>query len=648
MRIRRTFVVPALCLLAFVAPMSFAAAQESAASVAVANDNRHPAGAIEAGVLTIDLEIRRARWYPDADGGNSLLVLAFAEAGHAPSVPAPLLRATAATPMRVTVTNTLDTVALVYGLHGHPVDAASPLEVPPNATREAAFVAGDAGTHHYYAVVDPEARGQLRMGAPDLPGRWSEDGALSGAFIIDEPGATAADRVWVLNIVSTLDTPTTVGHEVLTINGKAWPYTERVMLAEGEPVRWRVVNSTPSEHPMHLHGAYFDVLGVGDENAYVRYEQEQVRTVVTEYVLAGGTFDMRWTPPAPGGWLFHCHYTLHMVPELAVPATASAALPDAEAGRAATHATSVPALGMGGLVLAIDVTPRALADAPTTEQPRRLVRLTVESGAPGTSASGSIVTTLYDAATGARTSGSPGPPLVVTRGEPLQVDVENLLTEATSIHWHGLELESYFDGVPGIGGASRSVTPPVAPGQTFAARMAPPRAGTFIYHTHMGHDTQLEAGLYGPMIVLEPGRSFDPAREKILLIGAAESDWETAEIRLNGEKNPPPLQLQTGERYRLRVINISPNLDVAVTLGEEADALQWRALAKDGFELPEAQRLVTDARLKISVGETYDFEFVPVLAGDFPLVVENLFNPEGRIERLLRVRDALPAQDGSR
>jgi manganese oxidase len=44
-------------------------------------------------------------------------------------------------------------------------------------------------------------------------------------------------------------------------------------------------------------------------------------------------------------------------------------------------------------------------------------------------------------------------------------------------------------------------------------------AGTFIYHTHWGHDTQLTSGRYGPMIVVEPGSGFDPEVEKILVVG---------------------------------------------------------------------------------------------------------------------------------
>ena len=44
------------------------------------------------------------------------------------------------------------------------------------------------------------------------------------------------------------------------------------------------------------------------------------------------------------------------------------------------------------------------------------------------------------------------------------------------MHWHGIELESYYDGVAGFGGSARRVTPVIAPRDSFYARFTPPRA----------------------------------------------------------------------------------------------------------------------------------------------------------------------------
>ena len=54
------------------------------------------------------------------------------------------------------------------------------------------------------------------------------------------------------------------------------------------------------------------------------------------------------------------------------------------------------------------------------------------------------------------------------------------------------------------------MTPLIQPGERFMVRFAPPRAGTFIYHTHMHDERQLGSGMYGALVVLEAGRAFDP------------------------------------------------------------------------------------------------------------------------------------------
>src|SRR5262249_2126413 len=95
-----------------------------------------------------------------------------------------------------------------------------------------------------------------------------------------------------------------------------------------------------------------------------------------------------------------------------------------------------------------------------------------------------------------------GPPLVITRGERTAITVHNELKEATAVHWHGLEIESYYDGVPLWDGTAQHAAPYIAPGHSFTAYMTPPRAGTFIYHTHWNDVRQLTGGLYGALLVL--------------------------------------------------------------------------------------------------------------------------------------------------
>src|SRR5712692_1005026 len=42
----------------------------------------------------------------------------------------------------------------------------------------------------------------------------------------------------------------------------------------------------------------------------------------------------------------------------------------------------------------------------------------------------------------------PGPELRFRQGERLRVELENLLLEDTTVHWHGVRLPNAMDGVP--------------------------------------------------------------------------------------------------------------------------------------------------------------------------------------------------------
>jgi FtsP/CotA-like multicopper oxidase with cupredoxin domain len=203
--------------------------------------------------------------------------------------------------------------------------------------------------------------------------------------------------------------------------------------------------------------------------------------------------------------------------------------------------------------------------------------------------------------------------IVLTRGEPVEITLVNRMTEPTAIHWHGIELESYFDGVPGWAGQSGNLAPPVAPGRSFVAKFTPPRAGTFIYHTHWHKDTQLSGGLYGALIVLEPGESYDPATDHIVIIGLNGVRGETERLlALNGSATPAPIVMRAGVPNRLRLINITAgSVGLTAFVVDRFEQTTWKPLAKDGATLPAGQTAPRPARQLVSVGETYDFEFQP-------------------------------------
>jgi FtsP/CotA-like multicopper oxidase with cupredoxin domain len=212
--------------------------------------------------------------------------------------------------------------------------------------------------------------------------------------------------------------------------------------------------------------------------------------------------------------------------------------------------------------------------------------------------------------------------MVLTQGEPVEIDVVNQMREPTAIHWHGIELDSYYDGVPDYGGIGERKSPAIEPGKSFVARFTPPRAGTFMYHTHWHNFLQLVGGLYGPLIVVPRGQQFDPETDKIFMLSLGGVDDRKAPVLINGNPQPEPLQLKAGTKYRLRFMNILPLTRGMVSLLDGSSPVRWRAIAKDGADLPPAQALVQEARQAVSVGETYDFEFEPVTKGDLRLEVQ--------------------------
>jgi FtsP/CotA-like multicopper oxidase with cupredoxin domain len=206
---------------------------------------------------------------------------------------------------------------------------------------------------------------------------------------------------------------------------------------------------------------------------------------------------------------------------------------------------------------------------------------------------------------------------VLRRGEPVSITVVNELPEETAVHWHGIELESYFDGVAGFSGGSGKISPAIAPRDSFEARFTPPRAGTFIYHPHADEVRQQQAGLSGAIVVVNDPASYDPVHDLVLLVSTPRRDADGGTVLLNGTNAPAPLEVRVGERYRLRLVNIhTARPSMIARLVRDSTLLSWRAVAKDGRDLPTDQATVRPSLQQLGNGETYDFEFTPTAPGD--------------------------------
>jgi FtsP/CotA-like multicopper oxidase with cupredoxin domain len=570
-----------------------------------ANDNRVPAGVLRNGVLTLNLEMRKGNWHPESETGETIPTYAFGEVGKPLQIPGPAIRVPQGTTIDITLHNALAVQATLFGLHQRPGDNANVINIAPGATEKIKFVAGVAGTYLYWARTPDGRRGNNRVA----------DSLLGGAFVIDPPGVVGTDRIFVLERWN--------GPTRTAINGKSWPFTERLNYKVGESVHWKVINASDLSHPMHLHGFHFELDGVGNGENYKVFEPGSEPVEFTHNAEIAETFEMTWVPKEPGRWLYHCHRIPHMRLPVALDPN-DVINPDAHAH---VHEEGSDYAGMGGMIMGITITGKSAIDTTTNWKPEKNLELTVGERNGDTRffqlALRDMATPETQRARPAMSTGLAGPPIVLRQGQATEINIVNKLKEPTSIHWHGMELESYYDGVPEWGGLLEKKTPPVAPGTTFNVRMTPPRAGTFMYHTHWHDADQLTGGVIGMMIVLPPGQNYDPAVDRSFIFTQSPNEpFGNAMILMNGVPQPNTLQLRTGTTYRLRFANITPSVNnLQVALRNGGAPVEWTLIAKDAADVKRGKPQRADQM--IAVGETFDFEFKATAAGQLTLEAWN-------------------------
>ena len=317
--------------------------------IAQANDNRRAAGELQRGVLTLQLEMVETTWYPEQEGGPSLSVYSFAEKGKSPQIPGPLIRIPQGTEVHAQIHNALPVAMFIRGLQAHDASSPEPVLIAAGSTADFHFTAQTAGTYYYSARSTKMSLREIGVLSilDDLPmgeGPFGIESELEGGFIVDPPGAVPNDRIFIItNWMAGVITPPF--REVVVINGKTWPYTERLSYRTGDSARWRLLNTSVSDHAMHLHGFYFEVNSIGEQDRDHLYSADQVPHVVTQHLDPGETASIVWTPDRPGRWLLHCHMTAHMSAETAAAVFADSHSPD--------HNSVHDPSGMAGLVLGI-------------------------------------------------------------------------------------------------------------------------------------------------------------------------------------------------------------------------------------------------------------------------------------------------------
>ena len=543
------------------------------------------AGTLKANELVVHLEAREGLWYPDGTDSKPRDVAAFAEMGKPLQNPGPLIRVTTGTTVHVFVHNNLDKDLTMYGLGKQRGLQSDSFAIKPGAMQEMTFTADKAGSYYYAGKTTP--------GIPVLL-RGLFDSQLNGAIIVDDPGAPTDDRIFMISWwfdASKTARSGLIDGSLISINGLAWPHTEIIETKQGTPQRYRWINMTLAPHPMHLHGFYFKT---DDDDAMH----------VTRALYPGMTYTMSFTPTRPGNWLLHCHFAGHI--------TAIDAM-----NHDRTVLESPGMHTMHGLVMGLHVQPTSYAKA--SYDNARPIRLVVHSKAKQY---GDFIG--YSFSNSDSTWSVPGPLLLLKKDEPVAVTIVNKSHDMAAVHWHGIELESFPDGVPGFSGYGSNVLHSIAQGDSFTVRFTPPRAGTFMYHSHSNEQQQISSGMYGPIVVTDDAHPYNPETDKLLVFGDAgpaanELNGPFPLPILNGARTSAPMELKVGTTYRFRVINIRSDAELQLQLLDGDQPVMWKQVAEDGADYPASLIKDVKADLHSIAGQTFDFLFTPSKAGELKL-----------------------------
>ena len=238
----------------------------------------------------------------------------------------------------------------------------------------------------------------------------------------------------------------------------------------------------------------------------------------------------------------------------------------------------------------------------------------------------------------------PGPTLEFTEGEYAVIYVKNEMDVETSIHWHGLLLPNFYDGVPYLN------TPPIEPGHTFKYEFAMNQSGTYWYHSHTM--LQEQVGVFGAFVIHPKEKTFEYDKELVLML----SDWtnekpmsvlrnlkrgtewynfrkgtatplnqvikrgafkaqlnfwkqrmESADIAdiyydgflINGKQSIEYPEFKAGEKVRLRIIDGGASTQFWITFGGGNPML----ISSDGIDVVPVKK----DKIFIAIAEAYDF-----------------------------------------
>ncbi|MFN7135444.1 MAG: multicopper oxidase family protein, partial [Myxococcales bacterium] len=233
--------------------------------------------------------------------------------GYNGTVHGPLLEAVEGERVRIYVTNRLPAPTTVHwhgmlvpsGMDG--VGGISQRAIHPGETFKYEFTLKGHGTFMYHSHHDEMV--QMALG-------------MAGLFVVHPRVRTRrVDRDFAILLHEWRIDPDTmrpdpfemIEFNVLTMNAKAFPATEPLVVRTGQRVRIRLGNlSATDHHPIHLHGFHFRVTET-DAGPIPESAQWPETTVL---VPVGSSRTIEFVADAPGDWALHCHMLHHMMNQM--------------------------------------------------------------------------------------------------------------------------------------------------------------------------------------------------------------------------------------------------------------------------------------------------------------------------------------------
>jgi FtsP/CotA-like multicopper oxidase with cupredoxin domain len=220
--------------------------------------------------------------------------------------PGPTIEAVEGDRVRILVTNRLPEHTTVHwhglllpnGMDG--VGGLNQRHIRPGETYAYEFALRQHGTYMYH----PHADEMVQIAA-----------GMMGSFVIHprEPAPVERDytillHAWAVHPGTYRPDPSVMlDFNLFTFNGRVFPGTAPLVARTGDRVRIRIGNLSMDEHPIHLHGYSFQIVGTdgGPIPESARWPASTVQVPV------GATRTVEFVADAPGDWALHCHKSHH-------------------------------------------------------------------------------------------------------------------------------------------------------------------------------------------------------------------------------------------------------------------------------------------------------------------------------------------------